>query len=168
MDGGRASASVEVALSIDFDVIGVGDFDGDGAAEVATRDPGGNVFVVRPLAAPPAFEATDLANTQGWTGMGAVDLELDRSDELVLVSAEAIRFAGLPGDQVVALDPDIALAARRSAAVGRVKPAIGKIAAGGRPRCPMIIPRDARVSCRSATSRTASASNGSTCSPTTA
>ena len=38
--------------------------------------------------------------------MGAVDLELDRSDELVLASAEAIRIAGLPGDQVVALDPD--------------------------------------------------------------
>src|SRR4029453_15388101 len=42
MDGGRATASVEVALSIDSDVIGIGDFDGDGPAEVATRDPGGN------------------------------------------------------------------------------------------------------------------------------
>ena len=38
--------------------------------------------------------------------MGAVDFELDRSDELVLASAGAIRFAGLPGDQVVALDPE--------------------------------------------------------------
>ena len=55
-----------------------------------------------------AFEATDLANMQGWTGVGAVDLELDRSDELVLVSAGAIRFAGLPGDQEVLLDPDAA------------------------------------------------------------
>lgn len=106
MDGGRATASVEVALSIDSDVIGIGDFDGDGPAEVATRDPGGNVFVIGPLAASPTFEAADLANMQGWTSMGAVDLERDRSDELVLVSAGAIRFAGLPGDQVVELDPD--------------------------------------------------------------
>lgn len=108
MDGGRATASVEVALSIDFDVIGIGDFDGDGTAEVATRGPDGNVFGIGPLAAPPTFEATDLANMQGWTGVGAVDLELDRSDELVLVSAGAIRFAGLPGDQEVVLDPDAA------------------------------------------------------------
>jgi hypothetical protein len=105
IDSGRATATVELALSIGYDVIGIGDFDGDGAAEVATRDPLGNVFVVHPLAALPTFEATDLANTVGWVSVGAVDFELDRSEELVLAGAEEIRFAGLPGDRVVALDP---------------------------------------------------------------
>lgn len=105
MNGGHASGTVTVDLAIDFDVIGIGDFDGDGAAEVATRDASGSVLVLHPLAAQPAFEATDLTNAQGWTGVGAVDFEPDHSDELVLASAEAIRLAGLPGDQMVPLDP---------------------------------------------------------------
>jgi hypothetical protein len=105
IDSGRATATVELALSIGYDVIGIGDFDGDGAPEVATRDPLGNVFVVHPLASLPTFEATDLANTVGWVSVGAVDFELDRSEELVLAGPGEIRFAGLPGDQVVALDP---------------------------------------------------------------
>lgn len=108
MEGGRASASVELDLLASvFDVIGIGDFDGNGAAEVATRNPFGQVFLFRPLLEPePAIEMTDLENTLGWTGVGTVDFELDRSEELVLVSAEAIRYAGLPGDRTVALDPE--------------------------------------------------------------
>src|SRR5262245_18525180 len=105
MDEGRATASVEVALAADFGVIAIGDFDGDDRAEVAARDPLGEVFVLHPLDAAPALEATDLANTQGWSGVGAVDFELDRADEVVLATAGSVRFAGLPGDEVVELDP---------------------------------------------------------------
>jgi hypothetical protein len=105
VDAGRAIETVTIDLALDFDVLAIGDFDGEGAAEVATRDPSGSVFVVHPFAETLAFEPTDLANAQGWTGVGAVDLELDRSEEVVLASADGIRVSGMPGDQVVALDP---------------------------------------------------------------
>jgi hypothetical protein len=105
IDGGSASGSAAVALTADTGVIGVGDFDGDGAAEIATRGPDGVVSVLYAHTAPPELEPTDLADTQAWTGMGAVDLEGDGTDELLLAAPGQIRFGGLPGDQVVALDP---------------------------------------------------------------
>jgi hypothetical protein len=102
--GGRVTASVELALGVD--VMGIGDFDGDGAAELVVRTQSGTAYVVHPLAAQPQLEVTDLVNTDVWHGVGAVDLERDGSDELVLATAGAIRYAGLPGDQVVALDAE--------------------------------------------------------------
>jgi hypothetical protein len=103
MDRGRITATVELAVA--QDVLGVGDWDGDGAAELALRNADGTVSVLHPLDAAPQLEATDLADTGVWQGAGALDLERDGSDELVLATAGAIRFAGLPGDQMVALDP---------------------------------------------------------------
>jgi hypothetical protein len=105
MDGARVDASIEVALASEFAVIAAGDFDGDGTAELAVRGPNGDVFVVRPLAVPLAFEATDLANTQTWRAAGAVDLDRDGSDEIVLAGAAAIRIASLPGDEVLPVEP---------------------------------------------------------------
>ena len=105
MDHGRARVGAQIPLATGFDWIAAGDFDGDGVAEMAVRGPDGKVYLVHPLAAVPALEPTDLANAQGWTVLGAVDLDRDRSDELVLATAGAIRIADLPGDQVVALDP---------------------------------------------------------------
>jgi hypothetical protein len=103
---GRGAVTASVELALDSELMGIGDFDGDGAAELAVRARNGTAYVVHPLAAQPQLEVTDLVNTDVWHGMGALDLERDGSDELVLVTAGAIRYAGLPGDQTVALDPE--------------------------------------------------------------
>jgi VCBS repeat protein len=103
MDGGQAHSSVEVALDAGLDAIATGDFDGDGAAELAVRDAQGAVFRLQPLAAQAALEATDLAGAQDWRAVGAADLDRDGNDELVLAGAQAIRIAGMPGDEVVSL-----------------------------------------------------------------
>jgi hypothetical protein len=87
-----------------MDVAGIGDFDGDGAAEIALLDSSG-LYILHPLAATPALEPTDLANASVWHGVGAVDLGGLGHDELVLAMAGAIRIAGMPGDQILALDP---------------------------------------------------------------
>ncbi len=105
MEGGSAGASVQVALPTDFQMIGAGDFDGSGAAELALRGPSGSVYLLHALATSPAFEATDLANALAWRTAGAVDLDRDGSEELVLVGTDAIRIAGLPGEELLALDP---------------------------------------------------------------
>ena len=105
MDAGQASASVEVAVGADLDAIGSGDFDGDGAAELTLRNAQGDVFRLQPLAQPAALDATDLAGVQTWRPVGSADLDRDGADELVLASADAVRIAGLPGDELLALDP---------------------------------------------------------------
>jgi len=106
MDGARADASIEVALASDLEVTATGDFDGNGTAELAVRDPNGDVFVVRPLAVPLVLEATDFASAQTWQAAGAVDLDRDGTDEIVFAGVAAIRIAGLPGDEVLPLDPE--------------------------------------------------------------
>jgi hypothetical protein len=105
MDGGQASAAAEVAAGADLAAIASGDFDGDGAAELALRDAQGAVFRLAPLAQPTALDATDLAGAQAWTAIGSADLDRDGTDELVLVNPDAVRIAGMPGDDFVALDP---------------------------------------------------------------
>jgi hypothetical protein len=103
MDRGSLAASVEVALPELLDPIGAGDFDGNGNAEIALRSSDGTVFVVHPLVAQPQLESTDLADASPWAPVGDADLDADGSDELVLVTAAAIRIASLPGDQVLSL-----------------------------------------------------------------
>ena len=41
-----------------------------------------------------------------WRPVGSADLDRDGTDELVLAGAQAIRIAGMPGDDLLALDPD--------------------------------------------------------------
>jgi Fibronectin type III domain len=104
MDRGSLAASVEVALPEVLDPIGTGDFDGNGNTEIALRSSDGTVFVVHPLVAQPQLEATDLAaDASLWAPGGDADLDADGSDELVLVTAGAIRIASLPGDQMLSL-----------------------------------------------------------------
>jgi hypothetical protein len=105
MDAGQAHSSIEVALGPGLDAIASGDFDGDGAAELTLRDAQGEVYRLRPLALPTALDATDLAGALDWMPVGSVDLDRDGSDELVLASAQAIRIGGMPGDDLLALDP---------------------------------------------------------------
>ncbi len=97
--------TVEVTLDAGLEVVAAGDFDGNGADELAVRDAQGDVFLLRPLAVPPVFEVTDLANALGWTALGSADLDRDGSDELVLVADGAVRMAYLPGDELRPLDP---------------------------------------------------------------
>ena len=106
LDGGNLTATVEVALGSGLDPIGAGDFDGDGVAEIALRSRNGTVYVVHPLIALPRLVSTDLANASLWTAVGAADLDGDGSDELVLATAGAIEIARLPGNQVLALEPE--------------------------------------------------------------
>ncbi len=106
MDGGTLAASTDLPLPSDLGVIGLADFDGNGASELAVRNAQGEVFLVHPLEQEIVLDATDLANTLAWQSQGAVDLDSDGSEELVLASADAIRIAGLPGELVVALDPE--------------------------------------------------------------
>ena len=95
-----------MALTADLAVIGAGDFDGNGAAELAVRTVAGDVLVLHPLAAAPQLDATDFANALIWQPVSAGDLDGDGSDELVLAMAGAIRIAAFPGGDVLALDFD--------------------------------------------------------------
>jgi hypothetical protein len=103
MTAGGASASLEVALGADLEILAAGDLDGDGVAELAVRNAGGELLLARPLA--PALEPTGVADTSAWNSVGAADLDGDGGDDLALASAGALRIASFPGDATSVLDP---------------------------------------------------------------
>jgi hypothetical protein len=103
MTAGGASASLEVALGADLEILAAGDLDGDGVAELAVRNAGGELLLARPLA--PALEHTGVADTSAWNSVGAADLDGDGGDDLALASAGALRIASFPGDATSVLDP---------------------------------------------------------------
>jgi hypothetical protein len=96
LDAGNLAMTVDVALDSALVPIGAGDFDGNGVAEIALRNPSGVVYVVHPLIAQATLESTDLANAQFWQRVDEADLDSDGSDELVLAMGGAIRIAGCP------------------------------------------------------------------------